>query len=184
MPYESVPCWIREVPEHLKTQEMCNEVVAQSSYALRYVPDELKTQQMCNEAIRENPAVFFLVPEHLRTQEMWIKALEVDPWQLYYISDCYKTQEMSDDVVRRVSCSLIGVLDCFVTSQQIKIWHNSDDWHDDNEVIEWYEGYKKRKTQKAKIKEELLPTAWHPDRVMNWCMSEDVCKNHRPRRKA
>ena len=24
-----------------------------------------------------------------------------------------------------------------------------------------------------KIKDELLPVAWNPDRVMNWCMSED-----------
>ena len=34
-------------------------------------------------------------------------------------------------------------------------------------------GKKKRRAQTAKIKEELLPIAWHPDRVMDWCMSED-----------
>ena len=28
--------------------------------------------------------------------------------------------------------------------------------------IKWHEGYKKRKAQKAKIKEELMPIAWHP----------------------
>ena len=43
----------------------------------------------------------------------------------------------------------------------------------DDEIIEWYDGYQRRKDQKAKIKEELLCTAWHPDRVMDWCMSED-----------
>ena len=37
----------------------------------------------------------------------------------------------------------------------------------------WYEGHRKRKAQKAKIIEELLPIAWHPNRVMDWCMSED-----------
>ena len=31
---------------------------------------------------------------------------------------------------------------------------------------------KKGKAQKAKIKEELLPIAWHPDRVMDWCVPE------------
>ena len=35
------------------------------------------------------------------------------------------------------------------------------------------EAYKQRKAQKAKIKEELLPVAWHPDRVIDWCFSED-----------
>ena len=48
MSYESVPRWIREIPEHFKTQEMCNESVAQFSYTLRYVSDYLKTQEMCN----------------------------------------------------------------------------------------------------------------------------------------
>ena len=30
-----------------------------------------------------------------------------------------------------------------------------------------------KKAQNLKIKDELLPVAWNPDRVMNWCMSED-----------
>ena len=82
MPYESVPRWIREIPEHCKTPEMCSETVAQFSYALRYVPDHLKTQEMCNQAVRNNPALFFLVPDHFKTQEMYITGVEVDPWQL------------------------------------------------------------------------------------------------------
>ena len=40
-------------------------------------------------------------------------------------------------------------------------------------MIEWYDGYKKRKAQKARIKDELIRIAWHPDRVIDWCMSED-----------
>ena len=82
MSYESVPRWIKEIPEHFKTQKMCNETVAQFSYALRYVPDDLKTEEMCNEAVSNNPAVFFLVPDHLKTEEMCNEALEVDPWSL------------------------------------------------------------------------------------------------------
>ena len=42
-----------------------------------------------------------------------------------------------------------------------------------NIITEWYNGYKKRKAQKAKIKEELLPITWHPDRVIDWRMSGD-----------
>ena len=67
MSYESVPRCLREVPEHLKTQEMCNEKVAQFPNTLEYVLDHLKTREMCNEAISNNPAVFFLVPDHLKT---------------------------------------------------------------------------------------------------------------------
>ena len=35
---------------------------------------------------------------------------------------------------------------------------------------------KKRKAQKAKIKKELMPIAWHPSRYWDWCMSEDEKK--------
>ena len=59
-------------------------------------------------------------------------------------------------------------------TRAIELWHDDDDDDcDDDELIEWYEGYQKRKAQKAQIKEELMPIAWHPDRVMDWCMSKD-----------
>ena len=80
---------------------------------------------------------------------------------------------MCDEAVGGDIFSLICVPDWFVTQEQIEIWHDDDDYCDDDEIIEWYDGYKKCKAQKAKIKEEPLPIAWHPNRVMNWCMSED-----------
>ena len=33
----------------------------------------------------------------------------------------------------------------------------------DDVLITWRDAYIKRKAQKAKIKEELMPVAWHPD---------------------
>ena len=62
----------------------------------------------------------------------------------------------------------------FVTKKQLEIWHDDDEYCTDDKIIGWHKRYKKRyKAQKAKIKEELLPIAWHVDRVMDWCMSED-----------
>ena len=173
MSYESVPRWIREIPEHLETSEMCNEAVAQSSYAWRYVPDYFKTQEMCNDAVSNNPAVLFLVPNCFKTQDMCVKALEVEPWNLYNIPDNLKTQSMCDDAIKEEPSSLQFVSDWFVTQQQLDIWYDEDYWYHDDEIIEWYKGYQKRKTQKAKIKEKLLPIAWHPNRVKDRCMSED-----------
>ena len=80
---------------------------------------------------------------------------------------------MCDDAVKNDPSSLQFVSDWFVTKQQIDAWFDDGYWYDDDEMIEWYDSYKKRKAQKAKVKEELLPIAWHPDRVMDWCMSED-----------
>ena len=52
----------------------------------------------------------------------------------------------------------------FVTHQQIKIWHDINYRHNNAFIIDWYDNYKKRKAQKTKMKEELLPFTWHLSR--------------------
>ena len=77
---------------------------------------------------------------------------------------------------RAIEVDLYTLVFCsasFVTQEQIKSW--CDDDYDD-EAPGWYEGYQKRKAQKAKTKEELLPIAWHPLRRRDWCISEDEKK--------
>ena len=39
--------------------------------------------------------------------------------------------------------------------------------------FKWYDGYKKRKAQKASIKEDLMPIAWHSLRWWGWCVPEN-----------
>ena len=104
---------------------------------------------------------------------MCIKALWMDPWSLYDIPDNLKTEEIYNKAIGDDSSFLQFVPDWFVTRRQLDIWYDDDYWYHDDEIIEWYDGYKKCKAQKAKIKEEFLPIAWHPDRVKDWCMSED-----------
>ena len=79
---------------------------------------------------------------------------------------------MCDNVVGEVTVLLQYVPDWFVKQQQIDLWDNDDYYYYDDKLIEWYEGHQKLKTQKAKIKKKLLPIAWHPDLVMDWCMLE------------
>ena len=166
-----VPRWIKKVPKHLKAQEMCNEVVCIEPSSLTYVPDHFKTEKMCNDAekdpyrlgdlpdsykmarvcekiIEREPRILKHVPDRLKTARMCERAVETEPWQLYYAPDRFKTQKMCDDVVGKNPYSLLGVRDCSVTSQQIKIWRNSD-YSDDEDVIRWYNGYQKRGPQKS-----------------------------------
>ena len=58
---------------------------------------------------------------------------------------------------------------------------DGDHWDNDDEdkPFEWYEGYKARIAQKAEIKEEFLPIAWHPSRHWDWCMPEDEKKKYK-----
>ena len=60
--------------------------------------------------------------------------------------------------------SLQYVPDRFVTREGLCMWHDDHYWDVDDNLFKWYNGYRKPKAQKAKIKEELLPIAWHPSR--------------------
>ena len=105
----------------------------------------LKTKKMCEKAVENKPETLEFVPEHLKTQEICKEAIYMRPWPLL-------------------------LPDWFVTQQQIDVWYDDHYWYDNDKLIEWYEGYQKRKAQKAKIKEELLPIAWHPLRWWDWCV--------------
>ena len=111
---------------------------------------------------------------NFKTQEMCIKAVEKDPWHLYYVPDHFKTQKMYDDAVWGDPFFLWFFPDWFVTQEQVKLWHDYDDYYD--KLIGWYEGYQKHKAQKAQIKKELMPITWHPSRWWDWCVSEDEKK--------
>ena len=112
----------------------CFKTVSMGPWSLGHVPDHFKTGEMCNEAVCEGPAAFFLVPDRFKTQEMCINTAKVDPWQLY------------------------DVPDWFVVLQEM--WYED---FDDDHLIKWHNAYIKRKTQKAEIKKELMPIAWHPE---------------------
>ena len=126
--------------------------------------------------MRNGPAVFFLVPDDFKTQRMCEKVVEKDPYQLGDFHDHLKTQEIGDKAVRDYLFSLQFVPDWFVTREQIDQWYDDDYVYNHHEMIEWYDGYKKQRAQKAQIKKELLPIAWHPLRYWDWCMSEEEKK--------
>ena len=64
------------VPDHVKTQEMCNDSVRIKPLSLAHVPDRFKTQEMCIEAVARNPYTLKYIPDHLKTQEMCNEAVE------------------------------------------------------------------------------------------------------------
>ena len=104
-----------------------------------------------------------------------------EPYTLRFIPDHFKAKEMCDKAIKEDPSSFQFVPDWFVTQEQINRWYDdyydidSDD-DDEDEFFEWYNGYKKRKAQKAKIKDELMPIAWHPSHWWDWCIPEDEKK--------
>jgi len=60
-----------DLPEHLKTAEMCwEEVKRDGGYKLEYVPEKFKTLELCIEATKNsaNYSAFEYVPEHLKKE--------------------------------------------------------------------------------------------------------------------
>ena len=97
----------------------------------------------------------------------------MEPLSLAYVPTRFKTRKMCDKAVRKDRFSLLFVPDWFVRQQQVKcLRDDNDDWYN-NKLIKWYDGYKKRKVQKAQIKEKLMPIAWQPSRWWDWCVPED-----------
>ena len=42
------------IPNHFKTQGVCDEAMRKIPWMLRYVPDKYKTQGMCIKAVKED----------------------------------------------------------------------------------------------------------------------------------
>ena len=149
-----------------------NEAVQSDPEVLEYVPDQFVTQEMCNEAAQSDPWVLEHVPDQYKTQKMCNEAVQSNPEMLEHVSDQYKTQKMCNEAVQSDPWVLEHVPDWFMTLQET--WY--EDFDDDDVLITLRDAYIKRKIQKAKIKEELMPVAWHPDRWWNWCVTEDEKK--------
>ena len=147
-------------------------VVLKESYPLYYVSDSLRMQEMYNEIMCTMPNGFHRISVRLKTQEMCNKAV-VDSWQLKNVSNRFKIQKMCDAAVCNKLSMMLFVPDWFLTQQQIDVWYDDYFLYNDNEMIKWYDVYKVQKAKKANIEEELLPTVWHPNCMMDWCMSED-----------
>ena len=104
--------------------------------------------------------------------------MDIEPRFLLLVPDRLKTREMCEKAVEKYLWLLKYVPDWFLTHQQIKIWHDNDDYCNDDELIKWYNAYKNERLKKYKLK-ELLPLARHPSRYWDWCMSEDVKKRQK-----
>ena len=102
------------------------------------------------------------------------KAVEKYHYNFAYVPDRFKAQEMCNAKFS-YSEEVDDIPDWFITPEMIENGGGCCDSCDD-EFREWIKGYKERKSQKTQIKDELLPIAWHPDRVIDWCFDEDLEK--------
>ena len=82
---------------------------------------------------------------------------------------------MCERVIEDGPHSLQYVPDWFVTREGVYMWYDHSQYCDDDEdnFFKWYDGYQKRKAQKAKIKEELMRVVWRSSQWWDQYIPED-----------
>ena len=124
---EIIPVWIREISDHLKTQEMCDEAVRIESYSLAFVPDCFKTQEICDKADEIDPFILWHVLDNLKMQKMCIRAVKAGLGLLEYVPDW------------------------FLTQRQIDLWHNDNYWHDMINLLSGMKVIKNKRSRKQRL---------------------------------
>ena len=57
---------LKDLPDELKTEEVCLAAARENGYALAFMPEETRTPAVCIEALLENGWAIAFVPEALR----------------------------------------------------------------------------------------------------------------------
>ena len=105
---------------------------------LKYVPGVKEAHDEAVAHRRRLPPWIYLI-------RIKAKDVDIEPRFLPFVPDCFKTREMCEKAVKKYLWLLKYVPEWFETPQQIKIWHNNNDYCNNDELIEWYKGYQKRK---------------------------------------
>ena len=114
------------------------------------------------------------IPDWCNTPEICEQAVDTRPGVLEFFADQYKTSRMCEGVIGGYLCAFKFVPDWFVTQDICDNIKTREDFDlNADEFVTWYNGYPQRKVQKAQVKAELMPIAWHPSRWWNWCIPED-----------
>ena len=117
--------------KHVLGVQGVDEAVYIRLNSLGLVPDALKTEGICNEVVCREPWALIFVAENLQTQEMCKSVVEENPRLLKYVPDGFKSKEICDKTVSHDRSSLQYVPNYFVTQQQVKLsngrlikWYN------------------------------------------------------------
>ena len=92
--------WIVTIPEHLKTQELCDEAVDKNPLSLAYVPDRYKTQEMCDKVVRNKLCMLLFVSDHFWTQEMCKEIMRTIPHAFHRIPERFKHKKCVKRLLR------------------------------------------------------------------------------------
>ena len=143
--------------------------------------------------------VFFLlnsVPDRYKTQKISDKATDGYLAALTFFPDFFVISKMlekfhdalnaSDGVFDKDFSKItffanqMGILRVDLDKINLNNYNNFQEGNPDTIVhaksLAWHNKFEKRKEFKENLSEELMPVAWHPAKLWDWCLSEDEKK--------
>ena len=148
---------------------MCDKIISENPFMLKYCPDEYITQKMCDKAVDDFLPTLDFVPDWFVTNKMIKKlftALYADENILYFDKDFGNAV---------FNCDEMGILNIDLIN--INLDNNFDE--DDPvtiiyvRLLAWHIKFQKHEALKKELNEELMPTAWHLNSWRDWCVSEE-----------
>ena len=135
---------------------MCDKIISDNPFSLRFVPDQYKTQQMCDKPVDDCLAALKLVSDWFVTSKMIKKLFTA----LYADENIFYLNENFGNFI--FNCNEMGVLN--IALNCINFDDNNFDEDDPDPVIHvrilaWHIKFEKRKALKKELSEELMPVA-------------------------
>ena len=118
---EGDPYTLWYVPFQFWTHEMSKRIIEKLLHPMRDVPYHLKTQEISNKAVSEYPWQWVIFQIIVKTKGCVKKLLQKKPYSLKFVPDHFKTRDMCDDAVWRYPSHLQFVPDWFVKQEHIDL---------------------------------------------------------------
>jgi len=93
-------CLLKYVPDTLKTEEICKMALDISIFALKFVPEKFKTEEICKMAVEKEGGTLEFVPGKMRTNELFEIAVKNNGLALELVPESMRTKEICEIAVK------------------------------------------------------------------------------------
>jgi hypothetical protein len=107
---------MKEIPEEVQTQELCDTAVKSICWALQFCLDKYKTYENCYSAVERNGEIIEHVPKRFIDEKLCMAAAKSRYPCLHLIPKGLITKEMCDEAVKANGENVKGVPDEFMST--------------------------------------------------------------------
>ena len=139
---------------------MCDKIISENPFMLRYCPDQYVTQKICDEPVDNFLPTLIFVTDWFVTSKMIKKlftALYADENILHFDEDFgYVAFSRNEMGILNIDLNKINLDNSFDEDDPGTIIHVR--------LLAWHIKFEKRKAREKELNEELMSVLWHPNR--------------------